>query len=168
MMRRQKITLLSGLLFTSSLYASPLIEFHKQRINDSDGVIGNMLVENKNRLVIYPYEANYLLYSYTNNINTQGINSYHWAQDAKNDEAKFQMSIAFPLLKNILGPGSLLGVSYTQRSFWQVFNTYATSPFRETNYEPQIFLGWDIQYPLLGFNIEELELCFNHQSNGNP
>jgi len=65
-----------------------------------------------------------------------------------------------------LGDNSLLGASYTQGSWWQLSNKSESSPFRETNYEPQIFLGWATDYSLAGWTLRDVEVGFNHQSNG--
>lgn len=58
-----------------------------------------------------------------------------WANEYKNEktEAAFQISIK----KEIMGSG--LYLAYTQKSFWQVYNTDESSPFRETNYNPEAF-----------------------------
>jgi hypothetical protein len=48
----------------------------------------------------------------------------------------------------ILGENSLLGASYTQKSWWQLSNSKESAPFRETNYEPQLFLGFATDYSL--------------------
>lgn len=44
------------------------------------------------------------------------------------------------------GDNSVLAASYTQRSWWQLSNKKESSPFRDTNYEPQIFIGWATDY----------------------
>lgn len=76
----------------------------------------------------------------------------------KNEEFKGQMSFQLPLWYNMFGSNMSLNVSYTQLSYWQV---YAKSQFfRETNYEPQIFLSDHFsRNSLIAFGL-------NHQSNG--
>lgn len=69
----------------------------------------------------------------------KAIRSYDWAENARKDEVKFQLSTAFPLWRGITGDNSLLGASYTQKSRWQLSNSKESAPFRETNYEPQLF-----------------------------
>ena len=64
---------------------------------------------------------------------------------------KFQLSLAFPLWRGILGDNSLLGASYTQKSWWQLSNSKESAPFRETNYEPQLFLGFATDYQFAGW-----------------
>jgi phospholipase A1 len=104
-------------------------------------IIANLLQDHDNPFLLYPYESNYLLYTWTSDLNKEAIRSYDWAENARKDEVKFQLSLAFPLWRGILGENSLLGASYTQKSWWQLSNSKESAPFRETNYEPQLFLG---------------------------
>ncbi len=134
--------------------------------NVPGSAIANMLQEHDTPFMLYPYETNYIIYTYTDKINKKGIASYDWAEDAKKDEMKFQISLGFPIWRGVLGNNSLLGASYTQVSLWQAFNRGASSPFRETNYEPQLFLAWATDYDFLGWTLREVEIGGNHQSNG--
>jgi phospholipase A1 len=129
-------------------------------------VIASMLQEHDNPFTLYPYETNYLLYTYSDKINTKAIQSYDWADNTKKDEVEFQLSLGFPIWRGIAGDNSLLAASYTQHSFWQLSNRGESSPFRETNYEPQVFLGWATDYSFAGWTLREVETGFNHDSNG--
>ena len=129
-------------------------------------IIASLLQDHDNPFLLYPYESNYLLYTYTTNINKQAISSYDWAHNARKDEVNFQLSLAFPVWRGIAGDNSLLGVSYTQQSWWQMSNDKESSPFRETNYEPQVFLGWATDYSFAGWTLRDVEVGINHQSNG--
>lgn len=58
-------------------------------------------------------------------------------------------------------------VAYTQQNQWQVYNDQISRPFRETNYEPEIFATWRPGLDLGGgFKWNLLAGGFNHQSNG--
>ena len=52
----------------------------------------------------------------TSDLNKEAIRSYDWAENARKDEVKYQLSLAFPFWRGILGPNSVLGASYTQKS----------------------------------------------------
>ncbi|MGK2946053.1 MAG: phospholipase A [Candidatus Malihini olakiniferum] len=130
------------------------------------GIIANLLQDYDKPFILYPYESNYLLYTYTTNINKQAISSYDWANEARKDEVNFQLSLAFPIWRGIIGKNSLFGFSYTQQSWWQMSNANESSPFRETNYEPQAFLSWAIDYSIDGWKLRDVEVGLNHQSNG--
>lgn len=129
-------------------------------------VLEEMLKTHDAPFVLYPYETNYLVYTVTSDVNKEAISSYSWGNDAKKNEMKFQISLGFPLWRDILGENTLLGASYTQGSWWQAFNHDQSAPFRETNYEPQVFLGWVTNYEFMGWTIKDVELGANHQSNG--
>ena len=116
-------------------------------------IIANMLQEHDNPFTLYPYDTNYLIYTQTSDLNKEAIASYDWAENARKDEVKFQLSLA-------------LGASYTQKSWWQLSNSEESSPFRETNYEPQLFLGFATDYRFAGWTLRDVEMGYNHDSNG--
>ncbi|HGT5460667.1 phospholipase A, partial [Escherichia coli] len=90
-------------------------------------VIANMLQEHDNPFTLYPYDTNYIIYTDTSDLNKEAISSYNWSENARKDEVKFQLSLAFPLWRGILGPNSVLGASYTQKSWWQLSNSKESS-----------------------------------------
>ena len=53
--------------------------------------------------------------------------------------------------------------AFTQQSYWQAFNVGASSPFRESNYEPEL-IGTFGTGNAQGWKL--LNLGFSHQSNG--
>lgn len=69
---------------TSFVYAQ---EATVEKIHDTpavkESIIANLLQEHDNPFTLYPYESNYLLYTYTSNINKQAISSHEWANNAK-------------------------------------------------------------------------------------
>ena len=75
-------------------------------------IIANMLQEHDNPFTLYPYDTNYIIYTQTSDLNKEAIASYDWAENARKDEVKFQLSLAFPLWRGILGPNSVLGYNH--------------------------------------------------------
>lgn len=60
--------------------------------------------------------------------------------------------------------GTNFYVAYTQKSFWQYLNQSQSSPFRETNYGPEMFYRWiPASKP---FNHWGADFGFEHESNG--
>ena len=53
-------------------------------------IIANLLQDHDNPFLLYPYESNYLLYTWTSDLNKEAIRSYDWAENARKDEVKFQ------------------------------------------------------------------------------
>ena len=86
------------------------------------------------------------------------------AENVNNFEAKFQLSIKMPIFSDENGTG-LYG-ALTTVSFWQVYNSDASKPFRETDYEPEVFYSIQEQFNFMNFQVNELRFGFNHQSNG--
>lgn len=86
--------------------------------------------------------------------------------DYDNFEMKFQLSFKTKILQNFLWGQGDLWVAYTQKSFWQIYNTDLSRPFREVNYEPEMILNFPVKFRILGFKTRMIGVAFNHQSNG--
>jgi phospholipase A1 len=81
-------------------------------------------------------------------------------------EIKFQISFKMELEDDLFGTGGKLSFGYTQQSWWQAYNSDISSPFRETNYEPELMLGF--VRPRVGDGLRNRGIVFGfvHQSNG--
>ena len=55
-------------------------------------------------------------------------------------------------------------IGYSQKSFWQLYNRKESSPFRETDYNPEIFYRWTPNVDWL--NHWGTDVGFEHESNG--
>ncbi len=119
------------------------------------------------RFVIRPYRPNYVLpLAYNNSPNMDSNLDLDPNARAQNTEAKFQISFKVKLWEDILGKDMDLWFAYTQLSFWQIYNSEFSSPFRETDYEPELLLNFRTNYDLLGLKGKVINLGLNHQSNG--
>ena len=77
-------------------------------------------------------------------------------------EAVIQLSLKYVIAQGLFGELNSLALAYTNKSFWQTYNTDISRPFRETNHEPEIVLSWGLKDAWLDY----LTLSLNHQSNG--
>ncbi|WP_016856175.1 phospholipase A [Halomonas smyrnensis] len=120
-----------------------------------------------NPFSITAHHRNYLLpFSYTTSPNQETFSEID--RDASPDrlEVKFQFSAKFKLADDVLFDRADLYFGYTQRSWWQAYNADASSPFRETNYEPEVFADFENDWTLAGWTNVNNRLSLNHQSNG--
>jgi phospholipase A1/A2 len=83
-------------------------------------------------------------------------------------EAVFQISFKTKLWHRVLNTPLHLWAGYTQKSYWQIFNSDTSRPFRETVYEPEMMLTLPTGMQWGGLQIRMLGLAINHQSNGRP
>jgi len=60
----------------------------------------------------------------------------------------------------------MLHIGYSQHSFWQFFDEKRSSPFRETNYNPEIFYRRRFGYSERIKGRPGLQAGFEHESNG--
>jgi len=91
-----------------------------------------------------------------------GINEYR-NQDV---EGQFQISLKVPLALDLFAGFVDIYGAYTNRSFWQMYNSAYSEPFRETNHEPEIWLQLENDWTLFGFTNVVNTLGLVHQSNG--
>lgn len=124
--------------------------------------------------VLEPYtlmshKPNYILWgAYNSNKYNPDLFRTQYSNDSielDNTEAQFQISIKAPLLLNVFSTFDLYA-AYTNRSFWQYYNSSISSPFRETNHEPEVWAQFQSDRQILGLNNSANTLGIVHQSNG--
>jgi len=116
------------------------------------------------------HEPNYLLFArYTNDVNRGPyeplFDAFAEDYDFENVEAKFQVSIKGRLATTEDHRWGLW-FAYTQQNQWQVYAGDISSPFRETNYMPELFGSFRPGVELGGWQWNLLNFGFTHQSNG--
>jgi phospholipase A1 len=132
--------------------------------------------EEREALSVLLYRRNYLLpFTYNFNVNRnlprqESIDIPFLAKGAlDNAEVKFQISFEVPLWTRILNQPMDMYFGYTQLAFFQAYNREYSSPFRDTNYEPELGLNWAPQNASLrDWRISSTRLALDHQSNGRP
>jgi len=115
------------------------------------------------------HKPNYILVAA---YNSSGYDSDLYRQQANDPtismddtEAQFQVSIKMPLAVGLFDKIDIYA-AYTNRSFWQVYNRDQSSPFRETNHEPEAWVQFRPDWELFGFSNTANALGIVHQSNG--
>ncbi len=129
------------------------------------------LAEKKKRtFVLRPHRTNYFLAAAYNDSPNEYLESANNADaEAQNTEAKFQISFKAKAWEQMFHLPLDLWVAYTQLSFWQLYNSAFSSPFRDTNYEPEALFNWRTRYALPdlgGLKLQFIQVGLNHQSNG--
>lgn len=81
-------------------------------------------------------------------------------------EVKFQFSFRLNAAEDLVSGNGDLFFAYTQVSVWQAYNSENSSPFRDTNYEPEMFMSFDTDYEAAGLDGKLLTFGAVHQSNG--
>lgn len=119
---------------------------------------------------IMAHQPNYFLFGAHN---FQGYSDEEYVEasgvkgiDVDKTEAQFQLSIKTPLAVNLFNKDVDIFAAYSVRSFWQVYNTDISSPFRETNHEPEVWVQGNPNLEIFGFKSEIAAFGFVHQSNG--
>lgn len=128
--------------------------FYQKQINkiedkETEASLQQLITKDFN---LYPYRKNYLL----------PVNyNFNKLDDRKQIETSFQISIEKPISYNFFGLDESISAAYTQKSFWQTSKD--SSPFRETNYEPEIF----VQFAYKDSEIfKAYKISLLHSSNG--
>ena len=115
-----------------------------------------------------PHRDNYLLLAnYSSNSNDEPYREFTPAGvKSKRVELTYQLSFKMKLAETIAGLPIDIWAGYTQQSFWQAYNRAASSPFRETNYQPEVMAVLPINKSLGGLNFRHINVGLIHQSNG--
>ena len=117
--------------------------------------------------VLTAHRPNYVLpYTYNSRPNEDAFQLVNPDEPMDSAEAQFQVSFKFPLAQQFLGPRNDVFFAFTSRAWWQVYNDDLSSPFRETDYEPELFVR-HYGGPQIGpVKIAGWDLGLAHQSNG--
>lgn len=122
---------------------------------------------------LLPYRPLYALLHGTSDTNTDPRSPTRalGAQDIELDrlEGKLQLSFKTKLAQHVLGSSTDLWFGYTQQSYWQFANSRYSSPFRETNYEPEAILIHPLNLQAQGINARYAGFSFtiNRTAAGN-
>lgn len=135
-------------------------------VNKDSHTISEQEIQSQNQAEKYPniinlYNPTYVLpfYQTHNPYQTLYWNETPNAQELKKEELKAYFSFAIPIFRHLYQEKPIsLNFAYSQLMYWQA---YVQSPyFRETNYEPELFIENYFSRYLSG------QIGLNHQSNG--
>jgi phospholipase A1/A2 len=117
-----------------------------------------------------PHQINYLIANYSWRPNDAPYRPFRSLDPASGDlsrnELVYQLGFKMKLVQNVVDKPIDLWFAYTQDSFWQASNRHASSPFRETNYQPELMAVAPLHLNLLGVDARFINLGLVHQSNG--
>jgi phospholipase A1 len=115
-----------------------------------------------------PHRPNYLLpLAYNSSPNVDVYEGEITEDDLDKAEVKFQISLKYKLFDNIYKDNWDVYIAYTNLSYWQAYNSDFSSPFRDTNHEPEAWLQYNTDWELFwGIKCRLLQAGIWHQSNG--
>jgi phospholipase A1 len=121
--------------------------------------------------IFRPHQDNYvLLANYSSAPNEAPFSPFKGlapeADGLQRIELKYQLGFKMKLLEDIAPQHADLWFGYTQTSNWQAYNRKISSPFRDTNYQPELMGVVPVDFRLLGMRARFLNIGLAHQSNG--
>jgi phospholipase A1 len=135
-----------------------------------DRLVQEKLVED-NPYVLSAHKRNYILpATYMDDPNQapySGGEAYPGLEDPmENTEVKLQVSLKVPLsYSDLLMANDALYFGFTLKSFWQLYNKEISAPFRETNYNPEIYYEVPVATEVLNGTLLT-RFGIEHESNG--
>jgi phospholipase A1 len=118
-----------------------------------------------------PHRENYLVATYNRSPNEEPYRPFRFlvpgADRLSRTELAFQLSFKLKLAEDLGSFPADLWFGYSQHSYWQASNREASSPFRETNYQPEVMAVLPINIDLAGLlRLQLISAGIIHQSNG--
>ncbi|MDF1876204.1 phospholipase A [Sulfurimonas sp. SAG-AH-194-L11] len=125
------------------------------------------------KFALRAYEPNYLMVSYSDTI-PKGDIKYESRKPIINSnverylplELQYQISLRADYVTDWFGASQIWSAAYTQTSFWQIFLN--SSPFRETNYKPELFVTFPLLHKADIVGLKGVVFGYKHSSNGQP
>ncbi len=139
-------------------------------------VKSHMLKMLENNFGLLPYQTNYVApFTYANTTYSRHLAAAsdktipdEWKKYKNYDnhiEAEYQLSFQKPLTYNLFGWNEYISFAYTQRVWWKIYDE--SSPFRETNYLPELFMILPTSDTIdQRYNLKAYKFGYRHQSNG--
>ncbi|THB78379.1 MAG: phospholipase [Desulfobulbaceae bacterium] len=150
------------------------IESTDESAKQEEGIVAQRIqIDRENILkpfTIMAHRQNYILAA-AHNFQGYSPDEYYEARgrsdfEIDSTEVQFQISIKTPLALKLFDTDIDLFAAYTVRSFWQLYNSDVSSPFRETNHEPEFWIQTESDLEIFGFKNVGNILGIVHQSNG--
>ncbi len=140
---------------------------------DAPGAVTQRVKEEReeafNPYVLTAHKHNFILpVSYTTGINEEIYqqNDVPLREGLQPAEVKFQISLKTQLNESdLMLKDDALSLGITLEAWWQLYSSDLSSPFRETNYQPEIFYLVPLLWGPFGGSTAVV-LGFEHQSNG--
>jgi phospholipase A1 len=134
----------------------------------STGFIADRIQQDADRktFTLTARRPNYIMHTYLEDPNQAPYEFIGDEDRLDENEVKFQLSFQTKLADDMFGKQADLWFSYTQVAYWQLYNDDISSPFRETNYEPEVYAAFLTNYNLLGLTGRSINFGISHQSNG--
>lgn len=169
----QKLNEFEGHQLVSQIRKECDVEVNGNAIFKKDGALSQRIKsESRTKFdpyVITPHKMNYILpITHTDNINRKVYEESEpsWSENVDEKEAKYQISLKVPLnYGDLFFKNDALYFGITLQSWWQIYSDNISKPFRETNYQPEIFYLAGLDWKPFETNTG-LAVGFEHQSNG--
>ena len=170
-------TYLTWLCLALLLLTSPLLMAQETDVDPGPEETGSLVKERikrereaqDNRAVLLAHKRNYVLpltYADQPNDDVFEAGSSDFGEDLDNLEIQFQLSLKAPIAEGLFTEEDVLFFGFTVRAFWQAYNQEISAPFRETNYEPEIYWATPVPWEILGGDASFIAIGLSHQSNG--
>lgn len=144
-------------------------EVHQTTI--SEDINSRIVYENvadSNPFSLTTHKMNYILpYTYGENINREvysDFDDFGISDGFQNEEAKFQLSLKFPIVKSLFNEQDKIYFGFTMKSYWQIYAIDSSRPFRNTDYNPEIF--YQTSLSKIHDRNTYMMLGLEHESNG--
>ncbi|WP_371378668.1 phospholipase A [Thalassotalea aquiviva] len=166
-----KLKAANGRTLVSKIRQECVFQVHNNL--DQQGVLAKRILGEHatkfDQFVITPHRRNYVLpvlFTDRSNRDVYLALDPAWSKNIEDIEAKYQLSIKVPLnYDSIFTQYDSLNFAITLQSWWQVYSSEISKPFRETNYQPEIFYFAPLQWKPFGANLA-YTIGIEHQSNG--
>ncbi|SFC84420.1 phospholipase A [Massilia yuzhufengensis] len=145
----------------------PVVEAAAEYTMDGHWELGEK--HRRGTFVFRPHNPNYLVANRSyrpNEAPYRALRAEDFTGKLSHAELEFQLGFKMKAVETAFELPVDVWFGYTQNSFWQAGNRAASSPFRETNYQPEVMVVTPLNVSVLGANLKFLNLGFVHQSNG--